>query len=1440
MTTSSPLDQDPQQSDKDYSKLGYVKELYIELPGYKYLHSPLESSDTTEEERFIGRHDIQKRFLNILKHSKNSGAYLVTGYRGMGKTSFVNKVLNEYKSYTNNNCKIINICLNQDKPDIKDIYRQILYGIKTSLYRGWFIFLDNIHITISAIFFIVFFGSSILIDCTSILKKSTILQSNTYSLLLVFSAVFSYLAFYLLKYTATKVSREYAFYANVLSLIDRVNAEITNERGVQGSSGNIFPINILSKSVIRFPIAGVKEIEQELINLLKKYKRKNSKNLIFVFDELDKVEPVSKNPNYHDDMDTFKEKKGAVDTNDLFRERKKMIIDILAGLKNFITIAPVKFIFIAGREMFDASLADINDRQSSLSSIFHHIINVESFLKDKSVKNTSGMTNLIEEYLKVLLLNGADEKSEEPLFKIYYERLTNSPGMLEKELAQKVIFTLQNFLIYLTYRSSGAPHKINKLIEELIVSDINDVPSWKRILIEEKNILRADEIAKPKKTNKDNVKEKLYLKINYFNQYRFAYISYLFRPFILSYSPYLKQYSDNILVSTPFLMHHLIKFHPFAFSMQNLELLPEVLHTNRQPIIRYFTEELVFFLGQNIIRTTEIGLFEYKFFKKVHNEIEFLSKTFEDESAAFNFTLDENYHIKLQLRTRIKELRSIYKDFISTPENKHIYSISYLNILVGDLHFFDQEYNEAIVAYQDSIHSLRSSSPNFNNIESVINLIQVNLKIGLSFEKMKSYEQALIYYSLVCNVAKDFFSYWDKKISADKKTNDETKAYPPSSINEILQFAVQGFLAKLYVQEKLSIEGVTIEKIIYTDRIFRQLLNISKTVIKRWNKDIMSNFYINMGTLIFFKNMNYSPVALEGLYKINELNRIELHRSELSDGLSLAYKNRKHQSSPASIGFSPYAYILYKFSLMSLLKVKSSTKITLTELLKNCIDQVLNKELHSVDDIFMSNKINFTKTELKNIAVTLTKIGDVILSFLPHSSSSEDAYPINDVFGNITNYEKAGQDKYSHFLHFSENKNIIDVSFLLKIYYLASEVYLKAGVNVSASFQLRKILHVIRATVSIKSSTDQVSQKQQITSFFQLLEKLIVNKILELTSLNSSSSDRPQIDKFKYYFGKQGFFHPKSLTKNIYTNISNGPEIKEALLFYAAIKIKSWEFIDIDDLADSIFNKNKPVFEEQSLLFSEPSISSQFTRVLELNFQEMSNAVILKNIILAKLKCVEVGILEVWEEKFKELKSLDEVDHESFLTNFFEEYKDMKNHTLWLERFSMLCVNSVFCLHRIIKIINICGITYMMSYSYLANFHRRLGYWLKRLELCRLLYKRQLISFDVDTNLVDLIGADALRTLDSTSQFQLALQNYHRAIQLHTQGKTYQRQISNMVYLEDDYNDNLYHYCAAVERQQINSGRILLYIEILEKEMKNSQLLRIDRYWNLDDSETSS
>lgn len=83
-----------------YEKLSSkVKRIIIPLPDFKFFHRT--SCSTDSDDRFVGRRNIIDKLKNWLDVPSGAtgkdftGSYLITGYRGMGKTSFVSRVIDE-------------------------------------------------------------------------------------------------------------------------------------------------------------------------------------------------------------------------------------------------------------------------------------------------------------------------------------------------------------------------------------------------------------------------------------------------------------------------------------------------------------------------------------------------------------------------------------------------------------------------------------------------------------------------------------------------------------------------------------------------------------------------------------------------------------------------------------------------------------------------------------------------------------------------------------------------------------------------------------------------------------------------------------------------------------------------------------------------------------------------------------------------------------------------------------------------------------------------------------------------------------------------------------------------------------------------------------------------------------------------------------------------
>ncbi|MEM8566759.1 MAG: ATP-binding protein [Bacteroidota bacterium] len=89
-----PKIEENEKNDPFRSYYSKVNDVYIKLNNYSFFHSSLDTGQI--EERFVGRESLVEKLKELLtNNASRSGAYLITGFRGVGKSSLVNKVLSE-------------------------------------------------------------------------------------------------------------------------------------------------------------------------------------------------------------------------------------------------------------------------------------------------------------------------------------------------------------------------------------------------------------------------------------------------------------------------------------------------------------------------------------------------------------------------------------------------------------------------------------------------------------------------------------------------------------------------------------------------------------------------------------------------------------------------------------------------------------------------------------------------------------------------------------------------------------------------------------------------------------------------------------------------------------------------------------------------------------------------------------------------------------------------------------------------------------------------------------------------------------------------------------------------------------------------------------------------------------------------------------------------
>lgn len=345
----------------------------------------------------------------------------------------------------------------------------------------------------------------------------------------------------------------------VMKMVNELNeiiiSEITTENiGIGKEKSGFNLVSFLSPRSRKRTIADVREIEKYLIEILDEIDKIrfpfSKPHITVVLDELDKIEThtqaifsrKTENSSNHDGTNSFSKIPNPSFTIDSTRERQQTLQLLLSNLKYFLGDAKAKFVFIAGREMFDASLADISDRNYFMGSIFHDVIYVDSFFCDDLDEKPSDITSMIEYYVCQFLIphnyrpsqNFQDHKAPFnlrtfnqyildtfPEFNEHARGLKVADKIIARQKREKVISIIQQFIIYLTHASNGAPKKITNYFENFVEF---------RVLEKE---YAANQILLTT-FNDYHRKEHPYLVFNYNKQYEIGLINYITVPIVLS------------------------------------------------------------------------------------------------------------------------------------------------------------------------------------------------------------------------------------------------------------------------------------------------------------------------------------------------------------------------------------------------------------------------------------------------------------------------------------------------------------------------------------------------------------------------------------------------------------------------------------------------------------------------------------------------------------------------------------------------------------------------------------------------------------------------------------------------------------------------------------------------------------------------------------------
>lgn len=554
------------------------------------------------------------------------------------------------------------------------------------------------------------------------------------------------------------------------TLVERIVATTEETSGTTSSiDKNVVSVSLFGRHRRKTtPIADIREIETELAEVINQINsdgcpRNYRARFIVVFDEMDKIDPAIMEHHKVNEMPEFTDSvKGFPDGMDS-RERRRNVLKLLANIKLFVSTAKAKFVFISGRELYDAYLADLSDRDFAISSIFSGVINVDSFLTPEG--GQTDVRSMSEWYIANQLIPAswlkekeimnaegrikgqvgknkerATLKQERPSLRWYYEYLVDACENDPQE-ATYVIGFLHIFAAYLTHISNGSPKKIFLYFDKYIrlAKDCLPMNDWK------------DECVVGREIKGEKKQRVLFFES--IQQKTINFVYYLSNPIMGTITNDMSNYGDRFLVSLSFIIDHIYKYHNRSFSWRNLEQIPDLLKTSKAPELRDEMTSIMEYLTQVHISPILIGLNEYKFHKSIAEEISVMSRMSDEASAIFNFTLDESLSV-IQYNTRLLNYyyeldKENQRNKDNKREQQYLPLIARIHSNLGDLHFWDEDYYSATLEYRAAIETL----PDTKEDESgFLTRVRCMLKLGLAYELRKLYPNAYQTYCRLINL----------------------------------------------------------------------------------------------------------------------------------------------------------------------------------------------------------------------------------------------------------------------------------------------------------------------------------------------------------------------------------------------------------------------------------------------------------------------------------------------------------------------------------------------------------------------------------------------------------------------------------------------------------------------------------------------------------------
>lgn len=741
-------------------------------------------------------------------------------------------------------------------------------------------------------------------------------------------------------------------------------------------------------------------------------------------------------------------------------------------------------------------------------------------------------------------------------------------------------------------------------------------------------------------------------------------------------------------------------------------------------------------------------------------------------------------------------------------------AVASLHHTLGDIYMLEEDYELAIYEYQEALSSLHRQQKRKKDIplslteiepSRMLFMIRLSLKLGLAYEKRKTYDTAyLTYVQLTENI-------WKYSITKD--------TYDKAFLFDSLRIIYLAPLAKLFVKEKMDLGGFSESDVQQAEIDFKKLIGSARD-----KKAILTiDFYTKLGDIMYYRNVSEAGVFSMPCAACRYYGKAidTAIRDLIFEGRSVTAKTSK------SIVF---------------------------------LDILLNKDPKR-------NLVTFGNIPLKTVTKSFVGIANCLLGCSQKSFGKDYEEKLDSFFEKLNHLaeEYAQNEETSGVKHTITVNFDSDLSCFMKsqlYYWCAAMMYEMIGEYKSAHSIYCQMLDAVQTMlpasgfkasdgildfcryIAIKSIQDSYKHYGHInTTEIDLFKRMLgKNLITEISLDDLSNSSDIEIVLYKYYHicflsGRESMIMDvlkhtlsarqlgcdkiiSSLVQNI-QNLRFKEEANEQTLFllmpsYRKAFVKGERnLLDTLQIIDKyLYNVNSDVIINHIGLgiFKDNSTSNADKRFQFLIYLITDSLFCLNKVtdILSPLYSTtlytNMYIGECYEREFvwnhllivlrEVLYYMQSKDKRAFMNDFQQRYK---------YKFDESRVSFLFS--HIEQLVEVCG-TYK-----------------------ELLAKQEKTGKDPVESIYDKVCPSSHRYLTSSYLIGNAVDFYHKAVEMHTCGKAYKEMMSTLYFLEDDLFNNSCYFKFATELYCLNNGYIQGKINKLEKTYYcNKALFNIDNY----------